>query len=144
MGGREEGEGGRGERGRREREGSKRSRGRWGEGNKGRGGKRGIGVVGYLHLSVLLYDCLLQLSIHKKQSMPPKAHFQGGNPYPLAPADEWELSPSNVVIEGRLGEGMLGEVYRGRVQGVKDTGSKTVAIKLLKGILYSSHDVVHK
>ena len=136
----------------------RRSRGRGGEEKEGaRGGEegrrkgegreeeeRGRGkVVGYINLSVLLYECLLQLNIPKKQSMPPpKAHFQGRNPYPLACADEWELSPSNVIIEARLGEDMFGEVYRGRVQGVKDTGPKTVAIKMLKGILCSGHDVV--
>ena len=85
---------------------------------------------------------LLQPIIRKKQPMPPKPHFQGGAPYPLANADEWELSPSHVIIEAKLGMGAFGEVYRGSVQGAKKADSKTVAIKLLKG-MYHLHKLPH-
>ena len=61
----------------------------------------------------------------------------------LLDIDEWEISPSGVIMEDPLGEGAFGEVYKGVVKGPL-TCSKVrpiyrngiavpVAIKLLKG-----------
>lgn len=54
--------------------------------------------------------------------------------------DEWELHPSQILVEGRLGQGVFGEVFRGVVRGgvglYKCNGPHClgeVAIKLCKG-----------
>ena len=60
----------------------------------------------------------------------------------LISTDEWELPPSQVIVESTLGEGAFGEVYKGTVKGplsnpkvpmaVKSAICIPVAIKLLK------------
>ena len=57
--------------------------------------------------------------------------------------DDWELSPEDIVIDEKLGEGAFGEVYRGivaetrnnpRVEGfLVRSGNGYVALKFLKG-----------
>ena len=61
---------------------------------------------------------------------------------PLLMADEWEVPPSELIVEQSLGEGAFGEVYKGILKGpiactkVRPTQRKAVftevAIKLLK------------
>ena len=58
-------------------------------------------------------------------------------------SDEWEVLPSDVIVDELLGQGAFGEVYRGYLKGPLANGKvKTefrnalhlpVAIKLLKG-----------
>ena len=59
------------------------------------------------------------------------------------PVDDWEVSPSDIVVDESLGEGAFGEVYKGFLKGpltcnkVKPSYRNAVhvgvAIKLLKG-----------
>lgn len=61
----------------------------------------------------------------------------------LPEIDEWEIPPSEVIIEDPLGEGAFGEVYKGVVKGpltcshlkptLRNAICTPVAIKLLKG-----------
>ena len=63
----------------------------------------------------------------------------------LGLTDEWEVSPSEVIVEDSLGEGAFGEVYKGTLKGpilcskVRPSQRKAVctdvAIKLLKSKL---------
>ena len=39
------------------------------------------------------------------------------NPAKTTVADEWEISPSDIIVENKLGEGAFGEVYRGSLKG---------------------------
>ena len=58
--------------------------------------------------------------------------------------DEWEVPPSCVTIDDKLGEGAFGEVYKGYLKGPLDNNKLkpeyrnsvfiAVAIKLLKGM----------
>lgn len=60
----------------------------------------------------------------------------------LTDADEWEVPPSEIIVENCLGEGAFGEVYKGVLKGpitcskVRPSQRKAVftevAIKLLK------------
>ena len=64
-------------------------------------------------------------------------HFQGGNPYQsvsqIKTDKQWELHPSQVVIETKLGHGGFGDVFQGSLKaGVGYTHLKSVAVKLLK------------
>ncbi len=57
--------------------------------------------------------------------------------------DDWEVSPSCIIVEDLLGEGAFGEVYKGTLKGpitctkvqrnYRNLVSISVAIKLLKG-----------
>ena len=57
--------------------------------------------------------------------------------------DEWEISPSDITVDDKLGEGAFGEVYRGTLKGplinnkikpeFRNSLYLPVAIKLLKG-----------
>ena len=61
--------------------------------------------------------------------------------------DEWEIPPSQVIVESTLGEGAFGEVYRGTLRGplsnpkiptvVKGAICIPVAIKMLKCQFYT-------
>ena len=58
----------------------------------------------------------------------------------LLGGDEWELSPENIILDGFLGEGEFGTVYKSRLMGNISTpllesceGSVVAAIKLLRG-----------
>ncbi len=64
---------------------------------------------------------------------------------PLLMSDEWEVSPSEIIVQDSLGEGAFGEVYKGILKG-PITCSKVqpslrravfieVAIKLLKSMI---------
>ena len=56
--------------------------------------------------------------------------------------DEWELSPSEIIMDRCLGEGAFGEVYKGVLKGpvqcskvppsMRNTVPLVVAVKLLK------------
>ena len=60
----------------------------------------------------------------------------------LPTTDEWEISPSEVLMEEPLGEGAFGEVYKGVLKGpitsstvrpwMRNAIGTPVAIKLLK------------
>ena len=64
---------------------------------------------------------------------------------PLLATDEWEVPPSEIIVEDSLGEGAFGEVYKGLLKGpiacskVRQSQRKAVctevAIKLLKSEL---------
>ena len=75
--------------------------------------------------------------------------FTGGRKKPAWPqqdslitTDEWEIPPSQVLIESRIGEGAFGEVMKGTVKGplsnpkvpraLKSAICIPVAIKILK------------
>ena len=45
---------------------------------------------------------------------------------------EWEIPPECIKCDKKLGEGQFGQVWKGRTLSRK--GSRTVAIKMLKGI----------
>ena len=65
----------------------------------------------------------------------------------LVSQDDWELSPSDIIVDDSLGEGAFGLVYKGFLKGpitcskVKPAYRKavhvSVAIKLLKGIFHN-------
>ena len=60
----------------------------------------------------------------------------------LITADEWEIPPEQVIVEGNIGEGAFGEVLKGAVKGplsnpkvpraLKSSICIPVAIKMLK------------
>ncbi len=57
---------------------------------------------------------------------------------PLVGVDSWEISPTSIVLETKLGHGSFGDVYKGMVQrGTEETdgvnNEKKVAIKVIKG-----------
>lgn len=100
---------------------------------------------------VIVWFNLLQADFsktHSPQSSPKKGsyqfsetHFQGANPYnsvSLMKTDKhWELHPSQVVIETKLGHGAFGDVFQGRLKGGVGTlnfesHTTSVAVKLLK------------
>lgn len=64
-------------------------------------------------------------------------------------ADDWEVMPSDIVVDQTLGEGAFGEVYKGFIKGpivcsrvkpsYRNAVHVTVAIKLLKGIHTQCH-----
>jgi len=66
-----------------------------------------------------------------------------GDPVGTASGDEWEISPSDITVDDKLGEGAFGEVYRGSLKGplinnkvkpeFRNSLFLPVAIKLLKG-----------
>ena len=68
----------------------------------------------------------------------------------LITADEWEIPPEQVVIEGNIGEGAFGEVLKGVVKGplsnpkvpraLKSSICIPVAIKMLKSKNFLSED----
>ena len=61
----------------------------------------------------------------------------------LPEVDEWEISPTEIIMEDSLGEGAFGEVYKAIVKGplrstklrpnLRNGIAVPVAIKLLKG-----------
>ena len=58
---------------------------------------------------------------------------------PLNPATRsWEVSRENVTIEKVIGKGAFGQVAQGTAKNLPlETGTTTVAVKMLKGILVS-------
>ena len=79
--------------------------------------------------------------------------FSGGikkplnSPNDVITTDEWEIPPSQVIVESTLGEGAFGEVYKGTLRGplsnpkiptaVKSAICIPVAIKMLKCQFYT-------
>ena len=65
------------------------------------------------------------------------------NPAETIVADEWEISPTDITVGNKLGEGAFGEVYRGSLKGplinnnvkpeFRNSLFLPVAMKLLKG-----------
>ena len=91
---------------------------------------------------------ILQSSFKQKQGSAPSAvpsHYH--SPVVKAAVDQWELHPSMVVVERRLGEGAFGTVYEGTAQGMahpappssaSSSAMPKVAVKLLSGALWAS------
>ena len=79
--------------------------------------------------------------MHKKFGNPQfQARYRGGNTYPLVKVDEWEVHPTLVIVDRRLGEGAFGDIFQGTIRGLPGQRSPStsrrnvgnVAVKLLK------------
>lgn len=98
----------------------------------------------WYYYAIILQNAANYDPMFNNMNLGPRTTIMKSHPPPgTIDHDDWEVSPTDIVVDVTLGEGAFGEVYKGFLKGpitcskVKPTYRNavhvSVAIKLLKG-----------